>query len=46
LSSLAKDGAELRTSAIAAPASEIVFNIGFLPGLFEAPARRPVAVTE
>src|SRR3954471_9641101 len=33
LSSLAKHGAELRTSAIAAPASEIVFNIGFLPGL-------------
>ncbi len=46
LSSFAKDGAELRTSAIAAPANEIDFNIGFLPGLFEAPARRPVAVTK
>src|SRR5262249_736315 len=32
-SSFAKVGAELKASAIAAPASEIVFNIGFLPGL-------------
>src|SRR3954470_10770085 len=31
-SSLADDGAELMTSANAAPASDIVFNIGFLPG--------------
>src|SRR5437588_1885858 len=37
LSSLAKDGAELRTSAIAAPANEIVFNIGFLPGPLGVP---------
>jgi len=34
---LARDGAELRTSATAAPANEIVFNIGFLPGPFEFP---------
>src|SRR3954466_13287782 len=40
LSSLAKDGAELRTSAMVALANVIVFNIGFLPGLFEFPARR------
>ena len=31
---MARDGAELRTSATAAPANEIVFNIGFLPGPF------------
>jgi len=34
LSSLAGDGAELRTSAVAAPANKIVFNIVFLPGPF------------
>src|SRR5207237_6835845 len=34
LSSLAGDGAEVRTSATAAPVNEIVFNIVFLPGPF------------
>src|SRR5947209_18129055 len=45
-SSLAKDGAVLRASAIAAPASVIVFNMGFLPGLSSIRHGRPVAVTE
>jgi hypothetical protein len=47
LSSLAKDGAEFSTSAMAAPANEIVFNIGFLPWSFLNSRRGgPVAVTE
>src|SRR6185437_12512053 len=37
LSSFAKDGVVPRASAIAAPASEIVFNMGFLPGLSSSP---------
>ncbi|MFK4559573.1 hypothetical protein ABIF95_002103 [Bradyrhizobium ottawaense] len=40
LSSLAKDGAALRASAVAAPASMIVFNMDFLPGLSSSPARQ------
>src|SRR5438552_6241611 len=40
LSSLAKDGAELKASAMAAPANEIVFNMSFLPGLLWSPTRQ------